>query len=223
MVWSDAVSAWGRYWHQSIPRHGIFETTTSRTTPIRENEIRLTTTDLGAKCTHTNIHFIKHHPFSVSIIDDTVIKHQERLVYSPSTYIIPWLQLTGNSEPEEDSKKSSTNNKKSPASDPDPNNSQQPAKRKSVAQADEELREKLEQMSGEGGAAGIEYEDGKPNTMKRSVRNNMFRYIWSSGSHYDGYMVLALIDIICLLAQFYMSLYYLLHRQAFMYYKREKL
>lgn len=195
-----------------IPRHGIFETTTtSRTTPIRENEIRLATTDLGAKCTYTNIQFIKHHPFSVSIIDDTVIIHQERLVYSPSTYIIPWLLLTGNSEPEEDSTKSSTINKKSPASDPDPNNSQQPAKRKSVAQADEELREKLEQMSGEGGAAGIEYEDGKPNTMKRSVRNNMFRYIWSSGSHYYGYMVLALIDIICLLAQLYVSLYYLLH------------
>jgi hypothetical protein len=32
-------------------------------------------------------------------------------------------------------------------------------------------------MSGEGGASGIEYEDGKPSTMKRSVRNNMFRYI----------------------------------------------
>ncbi|GFF42201.1 hypothetical protein IFM46972_06789 [Aspergillus udagawae] len=48
---------------------------------------------------------------------------------------------------------------------------------KSVAQADEELRERLEQMSGEGGASGIEYEDGKPTAMKRSVRNNMFRYI----------------------------------------------
>ncbi|GKZ45233.1 hypothetical protein AbraIFM66951_007835 [Aspergillus brasiliensis] len=50
-------------------------------------------------------------------------------------------------------------------------------KTKSVAQADQELRERLEQMSGDGGAAGIEYEDGKPNAMKRSVRNNMFRYI----------------------------------------------
>ncbi|KAF5861991.1 hypothetical protein ETB97_012226 [Aspergillus alliaceus] len=50
-------------------------------------------------------------------------------------------------------------------------------KAKTVSQADEELRQKLEQMSGEGGAAGIEYEDGKPSTMKRSVRNNMFRYI----------------------------------------------
>ena len=52
---------------------------------------------------------------------------------------------------------------------------QKPAK--SVSQTDNELRERLEQMSGEGGASGIEYEDGQPNTMKRSVRNNMFRYI----------------------------------------------
>lgn len=50
-------------------------------------------------------------------------------------------------------------------------------KAKTVSQADEELRQKLEQMSGGGGAAGIEYEDGKPSAMKRSVRNNMFRYI----------------------------------------------
>lgn len=50
-------------------------------------------------------------------------------------------------------------------------------KAKSISQADEELRERLEQMSGGGGASGIEYEDGQPNTMKRSVRNNMFRYI----------------------------------------------
>ncbi|KAF7592915.1 hypothetical protein BBP40_012236 [Aspergillus hancockii] len=52
-----------------------------------------------------------------------------------------------------------------------------PEKSKTVSQADKELREKLEQMSGDGGASGVEYEDGKPSTMKRSVRNNMFRYI----------------------------------------------
>ncbi|PLB51083.1 hypothetical protein P170DRAFT_436157 [Aspergillus steynii IBT 23096] len=52
-----------------------------------------------------------------------------------------------------------------------------PEKAKSISQADDELRERLEQMSGGGGASGIEYEDGQPNTMKRSVRNNMFRYI----------------------------------------------
>lgn len=50
-------------------------------------------------------------------------------------------------------------------------------KTKTVAQADAELRERLERMSGDGGAAGIEYEDGQPSTMKRGVRNNMFRLI----------------------------------------------
>lgn len=46
-----------------------------------------------------------------------------------------------------------------------------------MAQQDEELRLKLEGMSGEGGAAGIELEDGKPVAMKRGVRENMFRLI----------------------------------------------
>ncbi|CEJ58322.1 Putative Remark: A. niger EST an_3119 has the database entry number EMBLEST:BE758865 (Precursor) [Penicillium brasilianum] len=52
-----------------------------------------------------------------------------------------------------------------------------PNKTKTTAQADAELRERLERMSGDGGAAGIEYEDGKPSAMKRGVRNNMFRLI----------------------------------------------
>lgn len=52
-----------------------------------------------------------------------------------------------------------------------------PKTTKTVAQADAELRERLERMSGDGGAAGIEYEDGKPSAMKRGVRNNMFRLI----------------------------------------------
>ena len=86
---------------------------------------------------------------------------------------------TPETEPQEDSTTSNPSNKQSPDSAPDSNsnNAQPQSARKSVAQADEELREKLEQMSGEGGASGIEYEDGRPNTMKRSVRNNMFRYI----------------------------------------------
>ncbi|KAJ5770430.1 uncharacterized protein N7511_002481 [Penicillium nucicola] len=52
-----------------------------------------------------------------------------------------------------------------------------PRKTKLISEADAELRERLEQMSGEGGASGIEYEDGKPSAMKRGVRNNMFRLI----------------------------------------------
>ncbi|KAJ9391329.1 hypothetical protein DTO063F5_939 [Paecilomyces variotii] len=50
-------------------------------------------------------------------------------------------------------------------------------KMKTMADLDDELRQKLENMSGEGGASGLEYENGKPVAMKRSVRNNMFRYI----------------------------------------------
>lgn len=48
---------------------------------------------------------------------------------------------------------------------------------KTVAQADEELRMKMSGLSGDGGDAGIEYEDGQPVSMKRGVRENMFRYI----------------------------------------------
>lgn len=71
-------------------------------------------------------------------------------------------------ETPQDETKSNSQNKSST-----PNNTNT----KSVSQTDAELRERLEKMSGEGGSAGIEYEDGKPNTMKRSVRNNMFRLI----------------------------------------------
>jgi hypothetical protein len=39
------------------------------------------------------------------------------------------------------------------------------------------LQLKLAGMAGDGGDAGVEYEDGKPVSMKRSVKNNMFRYI----------------------------------------------
>lgn len=50
-------------------------------------------------------------------------------------------------------------------------------KRKTQAELDQEVMAKLQGMDSEGGAAGVEYEDGKPASMKRSVRNNMFRYI----------------------------------------------
>ena len=45
------------------------------------------------------------------------------------------------------------------------------------AEKDQELMRKLAGISGEGGEAGIEYEDGKPVAMKRGVKNNMFRLI----------------------------------------------
>lgn len=53
----------------------------------------------------------------------------------------------------------------------------QPKKKKSILQQDEELRAKMSGLAGDGGDAGVEYEDGQPVSMKRSVRNNMFRYI----------------------------------------------
>ncbi|KAF8987326.1 hypothetical protein BDQ17DRAFT_1548205 [Cyathus striatus] len=46
-----------------------------------------------------------------------------------------------------------------------------------MLQADAELMEKLEEISGEGGVAGLELEDGKPTAMRRGVRDNMFRLI----------------------------------------------
>lgn len=52
-----------------------------------------------------------------------------------------------------------------------------PIPKKTIAQLDEELRQKMAGLGGDGGAAGVEYEDGRPADMKRSVRNNMFRYI----------------------------------------------
>ncbi|KAK3721281.1 hypothetical protein LTR37_003156 [Vermiconidia calcicola] len=53
----------------------------------------------------------------------------------------------------------------------------QTAKKKSTLEQDEELRQKMAGLSGEGGEAGVEYENGEPVAMKRSVKNNMFRYI----------------------------------------------
>jgi hypothetical protein len=50
-------------------------------------------------------------------------------------------------------------------------------KKKTQAELDLELQAKLRGLSGDGGDAGVEYEDGKPVSMKRSVKNNMFRYI----------------------------------------------
>ena len=45
------------------------------------------------------------------------------------------------------------------------------------AELDEKLRVKMAGLAGDGGEAGVELEDGKPVAMKRSVRENMFRYI----------------------------------------------
>ena len=49
--------------------------------------------------------------------------------------------------------------------------------KKTIAQLDEEMRQAMEGISGDGGVHGIEYEDGKPVAMKRAVKENMFRLI----------------------------------------------
>lgn len=51
------------------------------------------------------------------------------------------------------------------------------AKKKTIAELDEELKLKMEGMSGGGGSAGVEYENGKAEGLKRGVKDNMFRVI----------------------------------------------
>jgi hypothetical protein len=46
-----------------------------------------------------------------------------------------------------------------------------------MAELDEELRLKLEGISGDGGSAGIEYEGGQAEGLKRGIKENMFRVI----------------------------------------------
>lgn len=78
-----------------------------------------------------------------------------------------------------------TSSKTNPAKDHSATSSKHPntpetdaePKKKSILQQDEELRQKMSGLSGDGGDSGVEYEDGKPVSMKRSVKNNMFRYI----------------------------------------------
>ena len=51
------------------------------------------------------------------------------------------------------------------------------SKKATMAQADLDLQAKMASLMGDGGEAGVEYEDGQPVAMKRSVKANMFRYI----------------------------------------------
>ncbi|KAK5111831.1 hypothetical protein LTR85_011729 [Meristemomyces frigidus] len=48
---------------------------------------------------------------------------------------------------------------------------------KTQAQLDQELQEKMAGIAGDGGDAGLELENGRPVSMKRGVKENMFRYI----------------------------------------------
>lgn len=53
----------------------------------------------------------------------------------------------------------------------------QQSTKKTSAQMDEDMRRAMEGVAGDGGEAGLELEDGKAVSMKRGVRENMFRYI----------------------------------------------
>jgi hypothetical protein len=54
---------------------------------------------------------------------------------------------------------------------------QQKSTKKTSLQMDDEMRRAMEGLAGDGGEAGLELEDGKAVSMKRGVRENMFRYI----------------------------------------------
>lgn len=82
-----------------------------------------------------------------------------------------------------DSKASETEeheaNPEQEANSEESNKNEQPKQEKTMAQKDEELKQKMSGLSGDGGEAGLEFEDGQAvsGLGKRSVRNNIFRYI----------------------------------------------
>lgn len=62
-------------------------------------------------------------------------------------------------------------------SKPTDSNLSAPHKRKTQAELDEQLRQKMAGTMGDGGEAGVELEGGKEKGMGRAVKDNMFRYI----------------------------------------------
>ncbi|KAF1349072.1 hypothetical protein BDV97DRAFT_198087 [Delphinella strobiligena] len=88
-------------------------------------------------------------------------------------YLYAWRAASSDSKA--DTSKPATKSEPSQSSQP-PAQASSP-KKKTQLELDEELRQKMSGLSGDGGESGIEYEDGQPVSMKRSVKNNMFRYI----------------------------------------------
>ncbi|CAL3969732.1 unnamed protein product [Diplocarpon coronariae] len=64
-----------------------------------------------------------------------------------------------------------------PARDVVEDSKEKQGREKTILEQDEELRLKLEGISGGGGAAGVEYEGGKAVGLKRGVKENIFRVI----------------------------------------------
>ena len=94
---------------------------------------------------------------------------------SRTSNIKPWVSFrfasttksSGSSQSKPDDKKSTT----------DAHVEKELKKKKTMAQLDEEMRMAMEGHAGDGGEAGLELEGGKAVSMKRGVRENMFRYI----------------------------------------------
>lgn len=101
-----------------------------------------------------------------------VAKVNHRVSYQPRRHLSASQQAAGtaNDVPAAAAAKDQTNQKGTPSDKPQ-------VKKKSMAELDEELRLKLEGISGDGGASGVEYENGKAQGLKRNVKANMFRVI----------------------------------------------
>ena len=107
-------------------------------------------------------------------------------VSSSSTPPTPTTTLTPQSPPK-DTASAITHSQESkapidttpPATESQPSQKEEDDSKKplTTAEKDAQMRQALEGISGEGGEAGLELEDGQPVAMKRGVKNNMFRVI----------------------------------------------
>ncbi|EKG19493.1 hypothetical protein MPH_03357 [Macrophomina phaseolina MS6] len=97
-----------------------------------------------------------------------------RLYSTPSLHSISfvWRQAFSSAKPQD-----AASEGKAPKTPQDAKAQDAKPHRKTQKELDDELKAKMAGISGDGGEAGIEYENGEPVAMKRSVRNNMFRYI----------------------------------------------
>ena len=103
-----------------------------------------------------------------SVSKATGLSHQRILGASRSA-----STKTSNHEPSDTTKQTPSAGQESAALSQEA----KPEKKETMAELDEELRLKLEGISGGGGEAGLELEDGQPVAMKRGVKQNMFRLI----------------------------------------------
>lgn len=106
----------------------------------------------------------------------TMITSISRVVPKPSSRVVPSLHRKLASSKSEASPEQSSKDDKSLEDNAKQAQASQ-SSTKTVAQSDAEMMRKMAGLSGGGGEAGVEYEDGKAVAMKRSVKNNMFRLI----------------------------------------------